>query len=378
MTKKMKVCFVVSNEMTIKTFLLEHLKILSAEYDIFIIAGSHCKYLNDIYGLNLTVIKIPISRDINILKDCISLARLFLLFKKYKFHIVHSVTPKAGLLSMIASFISRNKIRIHIFTGQVWVTKQGLVRIILKTADKIISRLATHILTDSFSQREFLINEKVMNKDKIQVLANGSICGVDISKFKPNSSVRKKLRNELSIPENNVVFLFVGRLKQDKGIFDLSTAFSKLCGIYDDINLLIVGPDEDNLETKVYSLIEDKNRVRIIKYTEQPEFYMAASDIFCLPSYREGFGNAIIEAAACGLPSVASRIYGITDAILENETGLLHKVGDVTKLGMLMEKLYLNSELRDTMARTARDRAELLFSSNIISRAWLDYYATIR
>ena len=131
MIKKKKICLVVSSEMTIKTFLLDHLKLLCIEYDVFIVAGTNCQYLHNDYKLDISVIKIPINRNINIGRDFLSLIRLFLVFKKNKFDLIHSITPKAGLLSMIAGYISRIPVRIHIFTGQIWAQKKNIISICL-------------------------------------------------------------------------------------------------------------------------------------------------------------------------------------------------------------------------------------------------------
>lgn len=377
MTNKKRVCIVVSNEMTIKTFLLEHLKLLCTEFELSVVANTNCEFLRNEYKLKVNTIKIPINRNINIYYDLVSFVRLYLLFKKHRFDLVHSVTPKAGLLSMLASFITKVPVRIHIFTGQVWVTKRGLIRTILKIADTIISNLATHILADSFSQRDFLVQEEIVGERKINVLAQGSICGVDISRFKPNPSKRKMIRNELNITDDDIIFLFIGRLKKDKGVIDLSIAFSKICKKYKNTHLIIVGPDEENLTSQIYSLFEFKSRIHMIKYSERPEHYMAASDVFCLPSYREGFGSVIIEAAACGLPAVATKIYGITDAVENNVTGIIVDVNDVDELASTMEKLYHSYDLRNKMGNNAMARAIEKFQAKFLTTAWKDFYHSI-
>ena len=167
MIKKKKICLVVSSEMTIKTFLLDHLKLLCIEYDVFIVAGTNCQYLHNDYKLDISVIKIPINRNINIGRDFLSLIRLFLVFKKNKFDLIHSITPKAGLLSMIAGYISRIPVRIHIFTGQIWAQKKNIIRMMLQYIDRLIVFFSTNILADSESQMEFIIKEKIVATNKI-------------------------------------------------------------------------------------------------------------------------------------------------------------------------------------------------------------------
>jgi glycosyltransferase involved in cell wall biosynthesis len=377
MIKKKKICLVVSSEMTIKTFLLDHLKLLCVEYDVFIVAGTNCQYLHSDYKLDISVIKISINRNINIISDFLAFIRLFLVFKKNKFDLIHSITPKAGLLSMIAGYISRIPVRIHIFTGQIWVQKKNIIRMILKCSDRLIVFFSTNILADSKSQMGFLIKEKIVVSNKISVLANGSISGVNIQRFTHNDSTRKIVRQKLNISDTDIVFLFIGRLKYDKGVLDLCAAFKKKFSDRDNAHLLIVGPDEERIVDVINKFDIKKEKLHLIPYAEQPEKYMVSADVLCLPSYREGFGNAIIEAASCRLPSIGSRIYGITDAILEYETGLLHTVGDINALASLMEKLYLNEELRNSMGKAAYERAKSLFSSNKVTTAWMDYYATL-
>jgi len=377
MIKKKKICIVVSSEMTIKTFLLDHLKLLCIEYDVFIVTGTNCQYLHNDYKLDISVIKIPIDRNINIGRDFLSLIRLFLVFKKNKFDLIHSITPKAGLLSMIAGYISRIPVRIHIFTGQIWAQKKNIIRMMLQYIDRLIVFFSTNILADSESQMEFIIKEKIVAPNKISVLANGSISGVNLQRFAHNDSARKIVRQKLNISNKDIVFLFIGRLKHDKGILDLCTAFKKNFSARDNAHLLIVGPDEEKIVDVINKLDIKKEKLHLIPYAEKPEKYMVSADILCLPSYREGFGNVIIEAASCRLPSIGSRIYGITDAILEYETGLLHAPGDISALGSLMEKLYLNEELRNSMGQAAYERAKASFSSNKVTAAWLDYYATL-
>ena len=197
-------------------------------------------------------------------------------------------------------------------------------RLFLKLLDKIIVTLNTNILVDSFSQQDFLIKENVLSKDLSIVLGSGSISGVDVNRFHPSKIHRNLIRKQLNIKDDCVIFLFVGRLKKEKGIFELIEAFKNVSEQHNDVVLLIVGPDEEGLEQELISRLETcKEFVRFIDFTKEPEQYMAASDVFVLPSYREGFGSVIIEAASCGLPSIGSNIYGLSDAIKDEETGFL-------------------------------------------------------
>lgn len=278
---------------------------------------------------------------------------------------------------MVAATVCRVPVRLHIFTGQVWVTRKGAMRSILKLMDRIVASCATHILADSHSQRDFLISERVVRADKCRVLGKGSIAGVNASRFKPDAEARSRLRAHLGYREDDVVFLYVGRIHREKGMLDLAAAFSRVSAVDDRVRLLVVGPDENGtLEAMQAALVRATERACFLSYTNEPERYMAAADVFCLPSYREGFGVAVIEAAACGLPTVGTRIYGVTDAVEDGVTGLLFEPGDVGALVECMSRLARNPDLRIAMGRRARENALRDFPEETITRELMQFYAS--
>jgi glycosyltransferase involved in cell wall biosynthesis len=323
----------------------------------------------------VNVINLPIERNINLFSDLRALLLLISIFYKNGFSLVHSVSPKAGLLASIAGWVTRVPNRLHTFTGQVWMTKKGVSRWFLKLLDIIIVTLNTNILVDSFSQQDFLIKEGVLSKDLSIVLGSGSISGVDVNQFQPSKIHRNLIRKQLNIKDDCVIFLFVGRLKKEKGIFELIEAFKNVSEQHNDVALLIVGPDEEELKQELVSRLEtSKEFVRFIDFTKVPEQYMAASDVFVLPSYREGFGSVIIEAASCGLPSIGSNIYGLSDAIKVEETGFLVPVRSSKPLEEVMLKLVNNDKLRNEMGTNARKRAIYHFSQDNITLEFLQLY----
>ena len=355
-----RICFVVASPMTARAFLTEHLLALSRHHPVDLVC--HAEGGTALEGLSGKVIPVPIQRKVSPLADLLALLMLYRHFRASQYCVICSVTPKAGLLSLLAAFFSRAPVRIHIFTGQVWVTRSGAKRWLLKTIDKLMAWLATDLLTDSPSQREFLIDEGVVRPEKIQVLAGGSICGVDLERFQARTSVREGVRRELGIPEDAVVVLFLGRMNRDKGILDLARSYVELATKHENLWLLAVGPDEENIQTEVSAICTALSpRTRLIGFTDRPERYMVAADIFALPSYREGFGSSVIEAAACGLPSVCSKIYGLTDAVVDGVTGVLHRPADVADIKEKLEQL-LDPVLRKQLGYAARDRAINEFS----------------
>jgi glycosyltransferase involved in cell wall biosynthesis len=361
--------------MTISTFLNGHIKLCSSSYDVFIIVNCDQTELFVNCSINATFIHVPINRNIKLINDFFVLFKLLFIFTSYRFDIIHSVTPKAGLIGQIAGWISRVPIRIHIFTGQVWVTKKNPSRFILKLFDTLTGLLATDILVDSSSQRSFLLSERVISANKSQVLNKGSISGVNTKKFYPNRKARSLIRHELSIPEDAFVLLFLGRLNTDKGILDLALAYARIASQNPDLWLLIVGPDEESLTPPIREICaESMSNVVFVNYTSSPESYFNAADLFCLPSYREGFGTSVIEAAACGIPSVASRIYGLTDAVVDGETGLLHTVTDISDLVGCIESLINDRELYKKMADAAYLRAKSDFDQKTLSGSLFNFY----
>lgn len=368
-----QICFVVSTPMTAKAFLIGHLLALSDRYSVDLVCQSDSTGMLEVLTGKVGVKSAAIERKISLFADFQALFRLYRLFVANRYDVICSVTPKAGLLSLLAGFLSRSRFRVHIFTGQVWVNRRGIKRRALKIIDMLMAWLATDLLTDSPSQRDFLIAEGVVRADKIRVLAAGSICGVDAARFQPRPGVRDRLRLELGIPLDAVVVLFLGRMNRDKGILDLAEAFAKLAPKHENLWLLTVGPDEESMQSRVAQIcVSVSSRVRLIGFTNEPESFMAVADVFALPSYREGFGSSVIEAAACGVPCLCSEIYGLTDAVVDGVTGLFHRPADIAGIRVGLERL-LNPELRKNLGEAARARAVQDFSQQRLTDAMLDF-----
>jgi glycosyltransferase involved in cell wall biosynthesis len=371
--KKQKICFVATVDFSVKTFLIVHLRDLAKFYHLTVITNTNnINFLSD-HAVDATVLPIKFSRKINLLSDLFCLIKLIYIFIINRYSAVHSITPKAGLLAMLAAFIARIPLRAHSFTGQVWVTSSGPKRVFLKSIDKLLAMLTTHNLVDSQSQRNFLIKENVLTKKKSLVFGKGSIAGVDLSKFKPNKRVRKSIRSDLALPEDSIVFIYLGRLVKDKGVLDLAYAFSEIEAR--EAYLLFVGPDEGVVAQRIKEICLNKiKNIRMIDFTPEPNKYLAASDVLCLPSYREGFGSVVIEAAAMGIPAIASNIYGITDALIDNKTGLLHEPKDIAGIRSKIEWVLTNPLYFKKLSISARERAVKEFDSKLITNEWVRFY----
>jgi len=375
MKEKKKVCLVVTSLLIVKFFLLPHITKLAKHYDLTLIVNvDDAKFLESL-ALPCTVISVNIQRKVSPWYDLRVLWQLINLFRTNRFDLVHSISPKGGLLATLAAWIIGVPIRLHTFQGEVWATRHGCWRTILKNLDKLVAKLATSLTVVSYSEREFLIEQGIISSEKSQVLVNGSICGVDGKRFFADVALAKEQRAELGIAEDDLVILFLGRINRDKGVLDLAKAFTEIAQQVPNVVLLLVGPDEDNIVHEVQQIAAKfLSRIKIVGFTNNPERFMRTANVLCLPSYREGFPISILEAAATGVPSVCSRIYGITDAIEDGKTGLLVKPCDVAALTYALLKLIKDKKLCQQMGEAARERALELFASEKITKAMLGLY----
>ena len=371
-----RICIVVATLFTAKAFLLDQIAQLTRRYDVTVAANDVDPTLFS--GLPVHLVQIPIERRISPLCDARALLGLYRLFRRERFEAVQSFTPKAGFLAMLASFAARIPVRIHTFTGQVWASRTGVARLLLRAIDRVMAAAATHVLVDSPSQCAFLRREGVLSKDRGEVLAQGSVSGVDTRRFTADAGTRAAARRELDIPADATVFLFLGRLSRDKGVLDLARAFAAVARAERNVWLLLIGPDEDGLTPAIRATAgEAAACLRLLGMTDVPERYLPAGDVFVLPSYREGFGSVIIEAAAAGLPAIGTRIYGVVDAIEEGATGLLVPPGDADALADAMRYLATDEKARRSLGAAARDRAQRDFSQERLTSALLAFYERV-
>jgi glycosyltransferase involved in cell wall biosynthesis len=368
-----KLCFVATIPDVVYSFLKDHIRASANKWPVTIV--THPKNAELLRDLDARLIPLAIRRKASPWHDLVALIRLTMLFRRERFDLVHSIMPKTGLLAMLAARLAGVPVRMHTFTGQVWANKKGWKRAALKMFDKLIVSFATHILADSPSQRDFLVAEGVLPPGKGKVIGHGSICGVDKHRFHPDAHTREEVRAELGIGPEQTVILFLGRLNRDKGILDLAAAFAGIASRRAGAVLVLVGAEEDVTFAQVQDICGTyRERLRRVSFTPYPERYMAAADIFCLPSYREGFGQVVIEAAACGVPTVATLIYGITDAVEDGKTGRLFAAGDVSALTSSLSGLIDDGALRRRMGEAARVRALELFSSEKITAELVKQY----
>lgn len=365
------IVIVVSDLMTVKAFMLPHIRTLSGKYRIHIIANSDQSKLSE---CDCQIYHASIERSIAPCADIKAIVGLVKLLNKLEADMVISITPKAGLLAMMSAFLCRTPHRIHFFTGQVWKTMSGIKRGFFKLLDKLLFVCTTYALIDSPSQKKYLDEQGIVDLKSSVVLGKGSVCGVNTVRFSKNPETGIRIRRQYAIADDEIVFLFLGRLKKDKGILDLATAFKRLIQNHDKARLMVVGPDEENLFSQIKEILgDDVSAFNYAEYTNTPEDYLSAADVFCLPSYREGFGSVIIEAAAAGLPSIGTKIYGIEDAVEADKSGLMYTPGDIDELVICMQRLYESEDLRTDMGYYAQRRVTEDFAEEKLTAALLAF-----
>lgn len=373
---KKRVCLVSATPLTFHLFMKQHLDKLADWADVTIVYNQN--YHKSVQPIRVSgkIKHIEIVRQISIFQDFIALCKLIFFLKRHKFDAVVTLVPKAGLLGSLAGRLCGIKTRIHIFQGEVWFSKTGFIRCVLKNADKLIASMGSHLLSVSESQRKFLVEQKICKHHELSILGHGSISGVDTKRFSPNRQNRSKIREKYDISKDACVILFVGRVVKEKGLIELVGVFNDLCTKHKELTLMLVGPDDDGLASDLQNSVELENRHRFvcIGLSNSPETFMAAADIFCLPSYREGFGMAALEASSCALPVVGTNIHGLSDAVINNETGILVPVANQHELSNALSKLIQNIKLRGRYGRAGRKRTIKHFEHEKVIDAYSDFF----
>lgn len=310
----------------------------------------------------ILVHEVPMNRGISPLADLVSLWRLIRLLRRVKPDVVHSHTPKAGLLGTMAARLTGTRgVMLSIF-GLPQMTSRGIKLRLLNTMTRFSCTLAKRVWCDSQSIRQHLIDSKLCRADKIVVLGHGSSNGIESEhKFNPASysaADRLALRAEHGIPADALTVCFVGRIVADKGMRELAGAWRLLREKFPDLHLLIVGPFEpqDPLAAEDEELFRNDPRIHLAGMRQDVPRHLAAVELLVNPSYREGFNVALLEAAAMGLPVVASRVPGCADPVVEGVTGTLVPVREATALAQAIENYLLDPALREQHGRAGRER----------------------
>lgn len=323
-------------------------------------------------------IRVPMERHISFGRDFISLCRLVYVFVREKPAMVHSMTPKAGLLCMMAAWLARVPVRVHTFTGLVFPTATGLKRKILMLTDRLTCACATHVIPEGEGVKNDLLGNGITKKP-MKVLGYGNVRGIDMVRYDRRHEVMA-LAQEIR-KDDVFTFVFVGRIVRDKGINELCQAMALLSGIA-PVRLLLVGPYEDDLDPisqPSKDIIENNSSVEYLgsKYGDELLACYAAADCFVFPSYREGFPNTVIEAGAMGLPSIVTDINGSREIIVQGENGVIIPSRDADALYQAMLDMVRYKAAHERMAANARKMIASRFEQGFVRKCLLDYYDEI-
>ena len=351
---------------------------LQKQYEVVLLSspGQELDEAEEKYGVR--GIRISMERHISFGHDLISLCRLVYVFLRERPAMVHSMTPKAGLLCMIAAWLARVPVRVHTFTGLVFPTATGLKRRILMMTDYITCACATHVIPEGEGVRNDLLKNGITEKP-MKVLGYGNVRGIDMVRFDRRPEVMA-LAQEIR-KDDVFTFIFVGRIVKDKGINELWQAMEMLLGIA-PVRLLLVGPYEDNLDPisqHSKDIIENNPSIEYLgsKYGDELLACYAAADCFVFPSYREGFPNTVLEAGAMGLPSIVTDINGSREIIVQGENGAIIPPKDADALYNAMLDMIRNKPVRDRMAGNARGMIASRFEQGFVCKCLMDYYDSI-
>jgi glycosyltransferase involved in cell wall biosynthesis len=330
------------------------------------------------------MVYIPLTRTISPIADLKSLWAMYRFFKKEKPLIVHSHTPKAGTIGMIAAKLAGVPVRLHTVAGLPLVEVTGFKRKILDVVEKITYRCATKVYPNSFGLRDIILQNNYANSNKVKVIGNGSSNGINLEFFTPEHydvAFKTDFLKSMGVTEHDFVYLFVGRIVKDKGINELVAAFKNVNSKFENTKLILVGRYENELNPILNeTALEIKNNTSIIEVGFQKEVrpYFYSSDVLVFPSYREGFPNVVLQAGAMGLNAIVSDINGCNEIVQDGETGFIVPRKNSELLQIAMEKVYVNHNKNQEMGRKAKALIQSKYNQNIVWNKILEEYQSYK
>ena len=382
--RKTKIIRISTVPISLNVFCKGLLEELSNDYEIVAVSSPGTDLEEVEVREKVRTIAVPMRRHISPLHDLISLWQLFWLFRREKPDMMHSITPKAGLLSMLAAKLAGVPIRLHTFTGLIWPTARGLKRKILVATDKLLCACATHLNPEGQGVAHDL--QAHITHKPLTVLGHGNVRGIDFDYYTSTPDIERaadQYRADLGIPSDAFVFLFVGRIVRDKGIVELLEAFKKLTENYapkshtfSSISLLLVGDEEEHLDplpTSTQQLINTLPNVYRLPFQTDVRPFYATAQALVFPSYREGFPNVVLEAGAFALPSIVTDINGSREIITNGDNGLVIPPQNIEALTQAMQTLLHTPHLK-SMGEAAYHNVQQHFSKARVWQQLKDYY----
>ena len=370
--EKKKIIRITTVPVSLKGLLKGQLKYINKFYNVIGISSNDNGVLQTVAEQeNIQVIPVELTRKITPIQDLKSLWELYKVLKKEKPFIVHTHTPKAGTIGMLAAYFARVPHRLHTIAGLPLLEATGKKRILLNFVEKITYKFATKIYPNSFGLQQIILDHKFTKKDKLKVLGNGSSNGINTAIFNPKlfpEEQKSTTRASLQIKKTDYVFIFVGRIVADKGINELVNAFSKLSKEYDNVKLLLVGTyekDLDPLEQNTDLQIRENKNIIVTGWQADVKPFFTIANVLVFPSYREGFPNVVMQAGAMGLPSIVSNINGCNEIIIEAKNGTIIPTKNTEALYVKMKSFYLGIDTNYD-AKICRKLIEERYSQNYI------------
>lgn len=331
----------------------------------------------------IDTIDLEMTREITPVKDISSLYKLYKILKREKPFIVHSHTPKAGIVGMMAAKMAGVKHRLHTVAGLPLVEATGNKRRILNAVERITYSCATKVYPNSKGLEQIILDHKFTKPEKLKVLANGSSNGINTEIFSPEAvsqTEKDQLLQDLNLKKDDFVLVFVGRIVRDKGINELLEAFSRLSKTHKNLKLVLVGPYEESLDPiSANSQYEIENNLAVINAGWQDDVrpFFAISDALVFPSYREGFPNVVLQAGAMGIPSIVSDINGCNEIVEDGDNGYIIPVKDATAIEKSIQMLLSNPERLEQMKAVARERIVSRYNQQMVWDAILKEYQNL-
>ncbi len=368
---------------SLRTLLKGQLRFMNQHFNVIGVASDGYALTETVQNEGIETHAIEMTRTITPLKDLKATYKLYKFFKKEKPFIVHTHTPKAGTVGMLAARLAGVPHRLHTIAGLPLLEAKGFKRKVLDLVEKITYNNATKVYPNSLGLYDIAIQNKYAKASKLKVIGNGSSNGIDTNHFDTNlvtDEAKNELRKELGFTKDDFVFVFIGRIVKDKGVNELVNVFSKLNKIKDNCKLLLVGPYENSLDPilkQTQTLIEENEQIISVGWQKDVRPYVAISNVLTFPSYREGFPNVVLQASAMGLPCIVSDINGCNEIIKDGFNGIIIPPKDENALFESMIRLAENTDERLKLAKNSRDNIIKKFQQEYIWEELLKEYKSL-
>lgn len=375
-----KIVRITTVPLSLEKLLEKQLRFMSAHYEVIAVSSEGERLQKFGESESVRTFEVQLTRKITPWQDLKAVWQLYRFLKREKPFIVHSHTPKAGIVGMLASRLAGVPNRLHTVAGLPLLEAKGLKRMVLNAVERLTYAFATHVYPNSKGLQQIILKENFCSSSKLKVIGEGSSNGIDTHYFSKNNikeSDALQLKTQLNIGPEDFVFVFVGRIVGDKGINELMAAFERLSNEHDKVKLLLVGPYEEDLDPlseTTKKRIEANENCISVGYQQEVRMFFSISNCLVFPSYREGFPNVVLQAGAMGLPGIVTNINGCNEIITHERNGLIVSVKSSEELYLAMHRILTEKELYFRLQQHARKAITSRFEQQVIWKALLAEY----